>query len=1058
MTKLAKLTRPKLHQVVPRERLFARLDESRSRPLVWVMGPPGAGKTSLVASYLDTIDATGIWYQVDPGDRDLETFFHYLSRAAGTSTGKRSVILPKFSAEHRADPAAFARLYFRALFEFMRAPAVLVLDNYHELPADAELHRLLDSIVREAPEGHALIVTSRGEPPAECASLRLQDRLTILDWDELRLTLDETRRIAALRQVVDEATIRTIQQHTDGWPVGLAMTLEQIERGIDGVAGQATKNREVLFNYFAGQIVSALPETERELLMRIALLSRSTAAQAAAIGHHAEAGALLESLYRRRLFVEKRADAYQFHDLFRAFLLSEFDRSHDAAAAAKLRSEAAMLLASDEQVEEAFLLAVAARNWEYATSLILRFAPSLLEQGRLATLRDWFEGMPTELVESSAWLSFWLGVSQASLSPLQARPQFERSYYLFAEEDRIGRILCCAAILRMHYLEFDHGAVDYWLDELLPLLANAPPFPAPAAELRVHSSLLFALSYQRPRPELVAACLARMHALLPAMGVPASARIDAVTMMLAHYQATAEFDDAERVVALADRWLSDPALTPAYRSLWALHMAHFRVKQGRDSEAERIYDQAEQIARDNALAIAQVRVYTHVGRATIALCAGDAERAESERVLAASQWSFARRLDLAIDSGLRSSIATQRGEYAEAMTYGRQQLVQVDEVGPLWLRCCGRLQQALVELDAGIAENVPALLHEARNLLANTCFERLGHAVDCVEAYARILAGGAESARPLIERCVAGSQAHHGQYFLRMHPRVLPTVFASALALGIEAGDAKRAIREFALRPPTPDPPGWPWPLEVRMLGPFEVLRNGKPLEFSRKLPRKTLAVMKAVVALGGRSVSEQRLIDALWPEEEGDAAARALDATVLRLRALLGDPNAVVQRGGQISLDLGRVWIDVLAFEQALASAELAARTNDAGESRYLERALTLYRGAFLAGEESESWPVTAREKARSRFVHALARLAQIREVRGEDEAAIDLYLRGLDVDPVVESFYQGLMRCYHRLGRRSEAISAYQRLRQILSITLGLAPSQASEKLYESLRLERG
>jgi DNA-binding SARP family transcriptional activator len=87
---------------------------------------------------------------------------------------------------------------------------------------------------------------------------------------------------------------------------------------------------------------------------------------------------------------------------------------------------------------------------------------------------------------------------------------------------------------------------------------------------------------------------------------------------------------------------------------------------------------------------------------------------------------------------------------------------------------------------------------------------------------------------------------------------------------------------------------------------------------------------------------------------------------------------------------------------------------------------------------------------------VHALARLAQIRESRGEDEAAVDVYLRGLDVDPMVESFYQGLMRCYHRLGRRSEAISAYHRLKQILSITLGLAPSQASEKLYESLRLE--
>ena len=44
--------------------------------------------------------------------------------------------------------------------------------------------------------------------------------------------------------------------------------------------------------------------------------------------------------------------------------------------------------------------------------------------------------------------------------------------------------------------------------------------------------------------------------------------------------------------------------------------------------------------------------------------------------------------------------------------------------------------------------------------------------------------------------------------------------------------------------------------------------------------------------------------------------------------------------------------------------------------------------------------------------------------------------------------------MRCYDRSGRRSEAIAAYQRLRQILSITLGLQPSPSSERLYQAVK----
>jgi ATP/maltotriose-dependent transcriptional regulator MalT len=72
---LAKLTRPRLHGAIARERLFARLDEARAgRPAICVVGPPGAGKTTLVASWLDGRGFPGIWYQIDPGDADLATF------------------------------------------------------------------------------------------------------------------------------------------------------------------------------------------------------------------------------------------------------------------------------------------------------------------------------------------------------------------------------------------------------------------------------------------------------------------------------------------------------------------------------------------------------------------------------------------------------------------------------------------------------------------------------------------------------------------------------------------------------------------------------------------------------------------------------------------------------------------------------------------------------------------------------------------------------------------------------------------------------------------------
>ena len=127
--RLAKLSRPKLYNAIPRVRLFQRLDEMREHPAIWVCGPPGAGKTTLLASYLSEREIPGIWYQVDSGDGDPATFFYYLRMAAEQASRGKHRPLPLLTPEFQRDLDSFSRRYFRELFAQLPEHGLMILDN-----------------------------------------------------------------------------------------------------------------------------------------------------------------------------------------------------------------------------------------------------------------------------------------------------------------------------------------------------------------------------------------------------------------------------------------------------------------------------------------------------------------------------------------------------------------------------------------------------------------------------------------------------------------------------------------------------------------------------------------------------------------------------------------------------------------------------------------------------------------------------------------------------------------------------------------------------------------
>src|SRR5262249_18411545 len=159
---------------------------------------------------------------------------------------------------------------------------------------------------------------------------KASERLTTIDWPQLRMTFDETRAIAAARTGADEKTIRQIFQISDGWAAGIALTMQRVGSGGDWSKSGDREARQELFDYFAALVLSTAPLETQQFLERTALLPDMTAQLAENMSEGSGAERLLEDLYRRGVFIDRRntqPPTYHYHDLFRAFLLARLEQS-----------------------------------------------------------------------------------------------------------------------------------------------------------------------------------------------------------------------------------------------------------------------------------------------------------------------------------------------------------------------------------------------------------------------------------------------------------------------------------------------------------------------------------------------------------------------------------------------------------------------------------------------------------------------------------------------------------------------------------------------------------
>ena len=230
--------------------------------------------------------------------------------------------------------------------------------------------------------------------------------------------------------------------------------------------------------------------------------------------------------------------------------------------------------------------------------------------------------------------------------------------------------------------------------------------------------------------------------------------------------------------------------------------------------------------------------------------------------------------------------------------------------------------------------------------------------------------------------------------------------------------------------------------IEYRVLGPLEVLSEGAACSLGGQKQRTVIAVL---VAAGGRAVSVDSLLQAIYGDDAAPSSRATLHTYVSNLRGVLGD--VIVRRADAYLVDLAGAVTDAAEFENAYNAALQLGSVEDM--ATHLRLALRMWRGHPYADIEAHG--------------HLDGQITRLNELRlAAIEARVDADLRcgrhrevvaELDALTVEHPFREGLramhMLALYRSGRQGDALRAYAQTRSVLVDDLGIDPSPELQEL---------
>jgi LuxR family maltose regulon positive regulatory protein len=339
---------------------------------------------------------------------------------------------------------------------------ILVLDDYHIIESE-QVHVGLSYILDHQPPNLHLILLTRVDPSISLARLRAHGRLVEIRAGDLQFSTDEAANlfndVAGLNLKPEQ--VETLNRRAEGWIVGLNLAVLSLKGQPDSetLIERFTGSHKFILDYLTEEVVVALPDAQRQFLLRTSILDRFCSALCAAVTGNAASQQLLEELHSGSLFLiplDANGTWFRYHHLFAEVLRALLEHDHPSEIDA-LHLKAATWFEREGHAGEAVDHALRSGDMLRARELVLKHGPPFMYRGEVATVLRWLDALPEGRDESDpsvplarCWALFLCGQISAIEPHLeQANKAYER---LVSEGSMSGaqQDLVAAQLAMMH--------------------------------------------------------------------------------------------------------------------------------------------------------------------------------------------------------------------------------------------------------------------------------------------------------------------------------------------------------------------------------------------------------------------------------------------------------------------------------------------------------------------------------------------------------------------------------------------------------------------------------